>query len=995
MFSSLQFFFGLPENVSFSAGIMTGTVQLGFFVVNVLDPFFSVVILQFDMGCGGSKADDLPLVKLCRERKEFVKAASEHRYALAAAHVTYFQSLRDVGDAIRRFVDEELILGDSSPPDSPVLTLPSDFKSSFKKKYKGVDTHHSSSPTSISHSIEDNAKPEKEDSDDEDSHLHLSSESGSISGSESPSSLSHSHVHIQEEEEAPRNHHPYNNGFPNYPNPPQQNWGFSGFPYPPQENSDFRPYPPPQENWDNRPYPPQENWDYGGYPPPGNSNSTPYMFYMKKSATPSKSFVYQEPQTETYSAYGFSGFDPNQNGGGFFGYPMGSSPRRDFEVAQRKSAPDPPPAPPSPPRNSTWDFLNVFESYDGGAGGYPVYSPQIRYGYGSSTSSPDSKEVRLREGIPELEDETEPEMLKPFNIKEKKIADEMDHMEGKRNFGEGTSRGVPIQNNSSEESTSESKFYSFDPSSTSKSKDVSSQNNESIESGHIRFEESNSADSIVSKSSEEENVTKKGVNFEVEETSVKEVDSSKPSSLTILSVHGTRDLREAVQEIRDEFETASSYGKEVAFLLEVDSLPYQRRGTPFGEIFSKILYLMAPNAIASHSLPRSSVHISSRTMKMAKDYCEVPRPDLNIRHGNISSTLEKLYAWEKKLFKEVKDEERLRVIYEKKCEQLRTLDMQGAESSKIDATQATIRKLVTKLDVCIKAVEVISSRIQKLRDEELQPQINELIHGLIRMWKSMLRCHQKQFQAIMESKLRYLRANTGFQRDSGLKATLELEMELLGWCSRFNDWIHTQKAYALSLNEWLTRCLIREQEETDDGVAPFSPGRAGAPPIFIICSDWFEAIKSISEEEVENSMRKFATSLHELWERQDDEQRQRTRAQYLSKDFEKQLRNLRAEREKMKHDHDHDHETLSEKTAVSKVGSDSGNSPIEDLKEDLNMMRRKLEEERARHKEAVKLVHDAASSSLQAGLVPIFESLGNFSSEFLKAHEQVRLPGNS
>ena len=57
------------------------------------------------------------------------------------------------------------------------------------------------------------------------------------------------------------------------------------------------------------------------------------------------------------------------------------------------------------------------------------------------------------------------------------------------------------------------------------------------------------------------------------------------------------------------------------------------------------------------------------------------------------------------------------------------LDGQGAESSKIDATQASIRKLLTKINVCIKAVEAISTRIHKLRDEELQPQLTELVHG--------------------------------------------------------------------------------------------------------------------------------------------------------------------------------------------------------------------------------------------------------------------------
>lgn len=251
----------------------------------------------------------------------------------------------------------------------------------------------------------------------------------------------------------------------------------------------------------------------------------------------------------------------------------------------------------------------------------------------------------------------------------------------------------------------------------------------------------------------------------------------------------------------------------------------------------------------------------------------------------------------------------------------------------------------------------------------------------------MFKCHQKQFQAIMESKMRSLKMNTGFRRDAGLKATLELEMELMNWCACFNNWINTQKSYVESLNEWLSRCLLHEPEETADGIAPFSPGRIGAPLIFIICHDWFQAMERISEKRVSNAMTDFAATLHQLWERQDEEQRQRIKAEFLSKDFEKRLRHLRMERGKLEQDRD----ASSDKTALSRVPSGSGVSPLDDLKVDLDSMRKKLAEERARHKEAMKLVHDAASNSLQAGLTPIFEALGNFTSEVLKAHERVRL----
>lgn len=250
----------------------------------------------------------------------------------------------------------------------------------------------------------------------------------------------------------------------------------------------------------------------------------------------------------------------------------------------------------------------------------------------------------------------------------------------------------------------------------------------------------------------------------------------------------------------------------------------------------------------------------------------------------------------------------------------------------------------------------------------------------------MLKCHQKQFQAIMESRSQSLKINIGMQGDEGLKAIVELEKELLNWCSQFNNWVKTQKSYVRNLNEWLIRCLPNEPEETADGIAPFSPSRFDAPPVFIICNDWHQAMTRISETGVAGAMHEFAQKLHELWERQDEAQRQRIKAEYLRKDFEKQLRTLRAEMGGSEHEHD----KVSGKIALSKFGSDSGVSPLDDLKVDLDSMKKKLHEERARHKEAIKLVHDAANNSLQAGLIPIFKTLESFTSEVVKAHEQVR-----
>ena len=252
----------------------------------------------------------------------------------------------------------------------------------------------------------------------------------------------------------------------------------------------------------------------------------------------------------------------------------------------------------------------------------------------------------------------------------------------------------------------------------------------------------------------------------------------------------------------------------------------------------------------------------------------------------------------------------------------------------------------------------------------------------------MLKCHQKQFQAVLESKTRTLKARTGLRRELSLRATVELEMELLNWCTRFNNWVNILKSYVESLNGWLFRCLLHVPEETDDGIVPFSPGRIGAPAVFVMCHDWYQSMERISEAAVADAMQDFAIKLHQLWDRQDGEQAQRKpKADHLSKDFQERLKTLRMEMKRIEHDQD----SLSEKAAVSIVDSESGISPLDDLKVDLDSMRKRIAVERTSHKGSIKLVPDTASASLQAGLIPIFEALGNFTSEVLKAHEQVRL----
>ena len=490
------------------------------------------------------------MVTLCRERKNFLKNASDQRYALAAAHLSYLQSLRDIGEALRRFSDQDLFLPTASTPSSsssissPVLTLPS---------REGKSSKNSSSNHHDDHDLDDG---------DDDSHLHLSS--GSELSSPSSDHFNHHHQHRTPEAESEPER--------------ERERGFE-YGHEPEYEPQPQPQPEPSSSYGYNypyPYPYQQDWNQNQNQNQNQAGVNSYAYYMKKSAPRGKSVIYQEPERHVaesgqwtgspYGGYGYNGM--NGSGSGFFGFPPGPS---------TPPPPPPAPAPPSPPRVSTWDFLNFFESVDNNSySGYGSYGLGLGLGLASSGSSPDSKEVREREGIPELEDETEQETVKEVrHEKKKKVAEEVEKekeeaVKGK-DFGEGTSNSkeVPLQQVSSSEGSSKTvRFHS------------------SVGSGDsISSSDKLSPDNVVPKGSPPR---KKGVSFEIEgdedaTVTTVEIDgeSSMLSSLSMLSPHGTRDLKEVVREIRDEFETASNHGREVAFLLEVYKPPYQSRLAAF------------------------------------------------------------------------------------------------------------------------------------------------------------------------------------------------------------------------------------------------------------------------------------------------------------------------------------------------------------------------------------------------------------------------------
>ncbi|XP_048136030.1 protein ALTERED PHOSPHATE STARVATION RESPONSE 1-like [Rhodamnia argentea] len=245
--------------------------------------------------------------------------------------------------------------------------------------------------------------------------------------------------------------------------------------------------------------------------------------------------------------------------------------------------------------------------------------------------------------------------------------------------------------------------------------------------------------------------------------------------------------------------------------------------------------------------------------------------------GSHASTLDRLYAWERKLYDEVKACDEIRRDYDVKCKLLRQLESKGHLDSKerterIGKTRASIKDLHSRVIVAIHRIDSISKRLEELRDKELQPQLEELIEGLGRMWEVMFECHKLQFNIISVA---YSSSNTKIPvySEGHRQITLHLENELSSLSSSFTKWIGAQKTYLEAINNWLGKCILLPQKPPErKRWKPRRPLWSCGPPIYATCELWLQKLEALPSKDVAESVKGLAAEIHQFLPRQERNQ---------------------------------------------------------------------------------------------------------------------------
>ncbi|XP_047043372.1 protein ROLLING AND ERECT LEAF 2-like [Lolium rigidum] len=436
-----------------------------------------------------------------------------------------------------------------------------------------------------------------------------------------------------------------------------------------------------------------------------------------------------------------------------------------------------------------------------------------------------------------------------------------------------------------------------------------------------------------------------------------------------------RTLAEIVAAIEEYFVKAADAGDGVSELLEASRAQLDRN---FRQL-KKTVY---------HSNSMLSALSSTWTSKppLAVRY-KMDAHEMDSMEGKShGSTLERLLAWEKKLYEEVKARESVKIEHQKKLSTLQGLEYRGRDSAKLDKTKVSINKLQSLIVVTSEAATTTSSAIVRVRDNELAPQLVELCFALLSMWRSMNYFHETQNEIVKQ--VRGLVDNSMAESTSDLHrlATRDLEAAVSAWHSNFNRLIKYQRDYIRSLYGWLKLTLFQV-----DSIAP-QGGQATliSRELTTFCDEWKQALDRLPDAVASEAIKSFVNVVHVIYTKQAEEMKIKKRTETYSKELEKKTNSLRAIEKKYYQSYSIVGLGLPGSGRDGMDGhSFDARDPLNEKKTEIAQCRRKVEDEISRHAKAVEVTRSMTLNNIQTGLPGMFQAIAGFSGTVAEALDGV------
>ncbi|TXG48070.1 hypothetical protein EZV62_027364 [Acer yangbiense] len=406
-----------------------------------------------------------------------------------------------------------------------------------------------------------------------------------------------------------------------------------------------------------------------------------------------------------------------------------------------------------------------------------------------------------------------------------------------------------------------------------------------------------------------------------------------------------------VNELDDYFLKASACGKKIAVLMNINKwdtyLPLninenKRKRSNSAKVFSALSWSWSFKSLQSS-------HGDGAT-----DFCGSSEP---CKPGAHSITLEKLYAAEQKLCKEVKEEEMAKLEHERKSMLLQR--QEDENHPKTEKTRSCVESLESDIRRLQYSISETCSSILTLINRELYPQLVTLISGLMHTWRTMYECHQ--VQNYISQRLNHLIdvQNMDSTTDNHLQATSQLETEL-------------------------TDCLVDDHQQSHNSSA-----------IRKFCQDWQLVFYKLPEKVVSEAIKSFLSAIQAIFQQQMEELNLQKKSDRLERRLEKELNSLAEMERRLQRELNSVAVTTEERLEGSSSTVEVAQSnlspkhPVSLKRSKIVALKERVEAEKAKYLNLVQITRAMTLNNLKTSLPNVFQALAEFSRASAHAFQAV------
>lgn len=362
--------------------------------------------------------------------------------------------------------------------------------------------------------------------------------------------------------------------------------------------------------------------------------------------------------------------------------------------------------------------------------------------------------------------------------------------------------------------------------------------------------------------------------------------------------------------------------------------------------------------------------------------------DLEDKDETHATVLDKLLAWEKKLYDEVKAGELMKLEYQRKVALLNKQKKRGAGSEALEKTKAAVSHLHTRYIVDMQSMDSTVSEINRLRDKQLYPKLTKLVEGMAAMWEAMQQHHVNQLKISASLKFVDINQTTNETSEQHHERTIQLWGVVQEWHASFSKLVSHQKEYIQALNSWLKLNLIPIESSLKEKVS--SPPRVTHPAIQPLLQAWHEHLEKLPNELAGNAIFSFAGVINNIKIHQEQEMKLKEKCEDTRREFSRKSRAFE----------DWHHKYTQRRTPPDEMDPDRSEDPnhkdpVAERQFVVESLKKRLEEELEEYHTHCRQVREKSVMSLRNHLPELFRAMSDFSSACSDMYKRLESISNS